>query len=152
MKLSAKERTGLRAMVELARRHGEGPISLSEVARAQDLPFPYLERVVASLRRSELLSSVRGAHGGYLLAREPSMISVGDVFRAVEGSLMTLDCMSTEGSGCARESICATRNVWQIVVERLRETLDNTSLADVLRWDSRDSIESIGEPVFLKGS
>ncbi len=134
VKLTARERTGLRAMVEFARRYGEGPTALSEVARAQDLPLPYLEQVVAALRRAGLLESMRGAHGGYLLARHPAEISAGDVFRAVEGSLMTLDCMRTDGS-CVREPICATRNVWQIIVNRLQDALDNTSLADVLAWD-----------------
>ena len=136
MKLSARERTGLRAMVEFARQYGSGPTPLSEVAQAQDLPFPYLERVVASLRRSGLLESVRGAHGGYMLTREPSSISVADIFRAVEGSLMTLDCMRTDGSGCVREPFCATRSVWQSVADRLKQTLENTSLASVLHQDA----------------
>jgi len=132
MKLSARERIGLRAMVEFARGYGAGPISLTRVARAQGMSRPYLEQVAASLRRSGLLASVRGAHGGYMLTREPSAISVGDVFRAVEGSLMPLDCMRTDGSSCAREPICATRSIWQAVSERLSETLDNTSLADMV--------------------
>ena len=136
MKLSARERTGLRAMVEFARRHGEGPTALSEVARIQELPLPYLEQVVASLRRAGLLRSVRGAHGGYMLSNAPSSISVGDVFRAVEGCLMPLDCMRADGSTCAREPTCATRSVWEAVADRLRETFDNTSLADVLLGDS----------------
>jgi Rrf2 family cysteine metabolism transcriptional repressor len=135
MKFSAMERTGLRAMVELARRHGQGPTPLREVAQIQDLSLPYLEHVVAALRDSELLSSVRGAHGGYLLAREPETISVGDVFRAVEGGLISLDCMREDGVPCEREPICASRNVWQLVAERLEETLDNTSLADLVHWD-----------------
>ena len=132
MKLSAKERTGLRAMVEFARRYGQGPTPLSEVARVQDLPLPYLERVVAPLRRGGLLESVRGAHGGYALTREPAAITVGDVFRTVEGALMTLDCMGTDGCECGREPICATRSVWQTVTACLQETLDNISLSDIV--------------------
>jgi len=109
MKLSSKEHTGLQAMVEFARRYGRGPTSLGEVARAQELPLPYLEQVIAPLRRSGLLTSVRGVHGGYALSRDPATISVGDVFRAVEGSLMTLDCTRPDGSPCTKESTCATR-------------------------------------------
>jgi len=131
MRLSSKEHTGLQAMVEFARRYGSGPISLSEVARAQELPLPYLEQVIAPLRRSGLLTSARGVHGGYALAREPAAISVGDVFRAMEGSLITLDCMRPDGSPCSKESTCATRGVWQSVSERLSETLDNLTLADI---------------------
>jgi Rrf2 family cysteine metabolism transcriptional repressor len=131
MRLSAKERTGLHAMVEFARHHGEGPLSLSRVADAQSLPLPYLERVAAALRRAGLLESVRGAQGGYLLARRPQAISVGDVFRAVEGSLMSLDCMRDDAC-CDREATCAARSVWEGVSARLRETLDGITLADVL--------------------
>ncbi|NLG50986.1 MAG: Rrf2 family transcriptional regulator [Chloroflexi bacterium] len=133
MKFSAKERTGLRAMVEFARQHGQGPIPLSEIARLQDLPLPYLERVAASLRNAGLLDSVRGAAGGYSLARDPESISIGDIFRAVEGSLTSLECLDEEGGHCERESICAARMVWQKVSDRLHETLDNTSLSDLLR-------------------
>jgi len=132
MRLSAKERTGLRAMVELARRHGQGPTPLSEISRIEELPLPYLEHVVGELRRAGLLQSARGMHGGYLLSREPSRISVGDVFRAVEGTLVPLDCLGGDSTACAREPVCAARHVWQKVSERLSETLDNTSLSDLL--------------------
>jgi Rrf2 family protein len=135
MKLSAMERTGLRAMVELARRYGQGPTPLREVAQVQGMSLPYLERVVAALRDAGLLASVRGAHGGYLLAHEPQAISVGDVFRAVEGCLMPLDCLRDGGIQCERELICASRNVWQLVSERLQETLDHTTLADLVHWE-----------------
>lgn len=131
MRLSSKEHVGLQAMVELARRYGQGLTSLGEVARAQELPLPYLEQVAALLRRAGLLASVRGAHGGYALARPPQAISVGDVFRAVEGSLLTLDCTRPDGSPCTREATCATRSVWRIVAQRLGETLDRLTLADI---------------------
>lgn len=132
MRLSSKERAALRAMVEFARRCGSAPTSLHKVAEAQELPLPYLERVAAALREAGLLISVRGAHGGYRLSRESEAISVGDIFRAVEGSLMNLDCMQ-DGVSCSRQPVCAARSVWQSVALRLSETLDHTSLADVLR-------------------
>ena len=133
MRISSRERTGLRAMVEFARRFGDGPTSLNEVARVQELPVPYLEHVAAALRRSGLLESVRGAHGGYMLGRGPAEISVADIFRAVEeDALLPLDCMRTDGSPCSRELTCATRNVWQILSDRLSETLEQTSLADIV--------------------
>ncbi len=131
MKLSSRERTGLRAMVELARHYGHGPVPLSQVSDVQGLPLPYLERIAGSLRQAGLLESVRGMHGGYMLARTPATISVGDIFRAVEGSLMSLDCMRPNTS-CDREAVCAARMVWAGVSARLKETLDGTSLADVL--------------------
>jgi Rrf2 family cysteine metabolism transcriptional repressor len=135
VRLSSKEHVGLQAMVEFARRYGRGPTSLSEVARTQELPLPYLEQVIASLRRAGLLASARGAHGGYTLTRHPTTISVGDIFRAMEGSLITLDCTRPDGSPCTKESSCATRSVWQTVARRLSETLDHLTLADILGRD-----------------
>lgn len=135
MKASARERTSLRAMEDFARRHGQGPTALREVAEAQGLPLPYLGRIAVSLRRAGLLESVRGAHGGYMLSRPPSEISVGDVFRAVEGSIVPLECTDGEEATCANVADCAARSVWQTVTRRLEETLDNTSLADVLQQD-----------------
>ncbi len=133
MRFSAREQTGLRAMIELARCHGNGPTALSEVAQAQDLPLPYLEQVAQTLRRAGLLASVRGAHGGYYLAREPEQIRVGDVFRALEGQLVTVECMGPDGSSCCeRESVCSARNVWQSLYTCLSETVDSITLADVI--------------------
>ena len=132
MRLSARERTALRAMVEFSRCYGGGPTALSEVAREQSLPLPYLEQVAADLRRAGLLDSVRGAHGGYSLACPPEQISVGDIMRAIEGPLVPLDCMRADGDGCEREPRCITRHIWEIVSDRLSETLDNLTLADVL--------------------
>ena len=133
MRVSAKERTSLRAMEEFARRYGGGPTALRAVAEAQGLPLPYLGRIAVSLRRAGLLESVRGAHGGYMLSRSPSNISVGDILRAVEGSLVPVECVDGEESTCAQEAECASRSMWQTITRRLEETLDSTSLADLLR-------------------
>jgi Rrf2 family transcriptional regulator, cysteine metabolism repressor len=141
MRLSAKERIGLRAIVELAHHYGQGPTSLREIAEVQGLPLPYLERIVASLKRAQLLISVRGSQGGYLLARAPSAITVSDVLRAVEGSLVHLDCMGGDVR-CNREATCATRTVWEGVMARLRETLDHTTLADLLSESPATATES----------
>jgi len=119
-------------MVELARRYGEGPIALNEVAETQGLSLPYLERVAASLRDAGLLSSVRGARGGYMLTRPPAEISVSDVFVAVEGNLLTVDCVCPDGSRCDREPVCATRDVMTTVRDCLSDTLGQTTLASVI--------------------
>jgi Rrf2 family protein len=132
MRLSARERTALLAMVELARRYGDGPTALNEVAQVQGLPLPYLERVAALLRKAGLLASARGAHGGYVLTREPAAISVSEVLTAVEGALVPVGCLTKGGPRCSRESSCATRNVWEVVASCVTETLENMSLADVL--------------------
>ena len=132
MRISAREQYGLRAMVELARHHDQGPLSLSEVAQAQDLSLSYLEQIVMPLRRAGLLRSVRGARGGYLLARSPKGVTVGDVIRALEGSIMPMACVAEDTcTPCERESSCATRTVWKEVHDRIVETLESTTLADL---------------------
>jgi len=133
MKFSAKEQYGLRVMVELARHHGEGPISLAQVAGAEQLPLPYLEQIVMPLRRAGLLNSLRGAHGGYMLARRPQDINVGDIIRALEGAIVTIPCVTEEsGVPCGREDICAVRAVWEDVRARVVAALGSMTLAGLL--------------------
>ncbi|NLT73368.1 MAG: Rrf2 family transcriptional regulator [Chloroflexi bacterium] len=132
MRLSAREQTGLRAMIALAPFYGEGPTALSQVALSQDLPLPYLEQVAAVLRRAGLLESVRGARGGYSLSREPSQISVRDVLEALEGSVLSLDCLDPGIPECERESGCPARGVWLRVRDCLQDTLSEMTLADVM--------------------
>ncbi len=123
-------------MVALARRYGDGPVSLSEIARAQGISQGYLEQVAAALRRAGLLISQRGAAGGYTLAREPQAITVGDVIRVLEGDIVPMTCVTDEFScdaPCAREGQCATRDVWLTVRMQLEKTLDNTTLSDLVR-------------------
>lgn len=136
VKFTAREQYGLRAMVELARRYGDGPVSLGKVARVQGLSQGYLEQVAAALRRAGLLISRRGAAGGYTLAHEPDAITVGDVIRVLEGEIVPMTCVTDEDScalPCAREGQCATRDVWLTVRGQLEKTLDGTTLADLVR-------------------
>jgi len=136
VKFTAREQYGLRAMVELARRYGDGPVPLSEVARVQGISQGYLEQVVASLRRAGLLISRRGAAGGYVLAHEPDAITVGDVIRTLEGDIVPMTCVNDAEScvpPCAREGQCATRDVWLTVRMQLEKTLDSTTLSDLVR-------------------
>ena len=136
MKLSAKERTALRAMAELARRYGQGPVALNEIATSEGLALPYLERIAMDLRKAGLITSVRGAHGGYCLARTPETISIGDVIRSVEHSLVLLDCAPGNGSSHCREAGCAARLVLETIAKRLQEALDSTSLASIANQPS----------------
>ena len=131
MKLSAKERTALRAMAELARRYGQGLVSLNEVATSEGLTLPYLERIAMDLRKAGLVTSVRGARGGYCLARAPETISIGDVIRSVEHSLVLLDCAPGNRSNHCREAGCAAHLVLETIAKRLEQALDSTSLASI---------------------
>ena len=135
MKLSAREQYGLRAMIELGRRHGQGPVSLSDVAETQGVSLGYLEQIIPMLKAANLVESTRGAHGGYELTRAPWEITVGDVVRALEeGYIVPLKCIpGAEGDElCSRQGSCAARDVWRRMHEGIVEVLDSTTLADLL--------------------
>ena len=143
MKVSAKELYGLRAMSEFARHFGQGPLSLSEVAQTQGISQAYLEQIAIDLRRAGLLHSKRGAHGGYSLARAPESTTAGDVIRALEGSILPIQCVAEQRcTPCAREDACTTKGIWEQVRDRLVETLDSITLADTLA----DTLEDLEWP------
>ncbi len=132
MKLSTRGHYGLLAMVELAKRYGEPPVSLSEIAQSGELPLAYLEQLFGTLRQAKLVEGTRGVRGGYRLTRAPGEISVGEVVRVLEGPIGPVDC-AIEGESadcCSRSTACATKEMWQRVRESILEVLDNTSLAD----------------------
>lgn len=132
MKLSTKGEYGLRAMFDLAQRYGEGPISLKSIAERQDISEHYLEQLVAGLRKAGLVKSVRGAQGGYTLAREPAEIKVGDIIRVLEGPIAPMDCVSEEENElCERAGTCITRGIWEKVRDSITEVLDSITLEDM---------------------
>ncbi|MDD4767449.1 MAG: Rrf2 family transcriptional regulator [Desulfotomaculaceae bacterium] len=132
MRLSTRGHYGLKAMFDLAQNYGSGPISLKTVAERQNLSDHYLEQLIAMLRKAGLVKSMRGAKGGYFLAREPSKIKVGDVIRALEGPIAPVHCVSEKDPGsCNEADYCITRTVWVRVRDGLAELLDSITLADL---------------------
>jgi Rrf2 family cysteine metabolism transcriptional repressor len=139
MMFSTKAEYGVRVMVELARRAGEEPIPLAEIAAHDGLPLAYLEHLVARLRKAGLVDSRRGSHGGYLLARAPGEITMAEVVEALEGSIAPIECISEAADGsivCAREAslehVCPTKLLWTRVRFSIVSTLQETTLADLL--------------------
>lgn len=132
MRVSAKELYGLRAMTEFARHCGRGPLPLAEVARSQGISQAYLEQIAIDLRRAGLLRSKRGSQGGYFLAGAPEDTTAGDVIRALEGSILPVQCVAEQKcTPCALEDGCSARGIWEEVRDRLVETLDSITLADL---------------------
>jgi Rrf2 family protein len=119
-------------MGEFARHFGRGPLPLSEVSRSQGISQPYLEQIAIDLRRAGLLKSRRGALGGYYLARAPQDITAGDVIRALEGSILPVQCVAEHKcTPCSLQEGCSARGIWEQVRDRLVETLDSIVLADL---------------------
>jgi len=139
MMFSTKAEYGVRVMVELARRVGEEPVPLTEIAEHDGLPLAYLEHLVARLRKAGLLESRRGSRGGYLLARVPTEITMAEVVEALEGSIAPIECISESSDGsivCSRESdpghVCPTKLLWTRVRFSIVRTLEETTLADLV--------------------
>lgn len=136
MKVSSRAHYGLRAMTELARTHGHGTLSLTEIASREGLPLPYLEQVIGPLRKAGLVEGMRGAHGGYRLTRAPAEIKVGEIVRILDGPDATalVECAADGyvGGSCARDTECLSRPLWSRVKAALDMVLFTTSLADLL--------------------
>jgi Rrf2 family transcriptional regulator, cysteine metabolism repressor len=131
---STRGEYGVRLMVELARHHGSGPASLTEMASHEALPRPYLEQLVSSLREAGLVTSTRGARGGYVLARAPEQIRMGEVIRALEGPIAPMVCASQEPSHagiCGRTGFCNVNLLWVKVRDAITDALDSVTLADL---------------------
>jgi Rrf2 family transcriptional regulator, cysteine metabolism repressor len=138
-------------MVQLARRFGTGPASLAEIAADEDLPRAYLEQLVTGLRDAELVTSTRGARGGYELARPPTQIRMSDVLRALEGPIAPMICASDDEAEhaqlCDRSARCTVNVLWVRVRDAITGTLDAMSLADLvpqrtIELDHRDAAAS----------
>ena len=131
---STKGEYGVRLMVELARHHGEGPVSLAEVAEHEDLPRPYLEQLVVNLREAGLVESTRGARGGYTLTRSPDAIGMGEVLRALEGPIVPMLCASHDpnnAESCGRTTFCTVNLLWVRVRDAITTAVDSLSLAEL---------------------
>ena len=140
MKVSTRVHYGLRAMTELARSYAEERlVSISEIARSEDLPLAYLEQLVGELRRAGLVEGTRGVRGGYRLARPPSAITVGDVYRVLEGAVAPVECTAEDylPGSCVREPVCLSRSIWDRVQHAILAVLDSTTLDDLLKTELR---------------
>lgn len=133
MKISTKGRYGLLAMIDIAAHQSQGSVSLRSVAERTDLSESYLEQLLSTLRKAGLVKSTRGAQGGYMLAKSPDSITMGDILRELEGSLSPVGCLETsEDSPTSRGcSSCVTRPVWEKLYNSLNNILDNTKLSDL---------------------
>ena len=147
MLFSTKAEYGVRLMVELGRRNGDAvpesaePVSLTALAEAEGLPLSYLEHLVAKLRHAGLVGSVRGAHGGYRLAKAPSQITMLEVVQALEGPITPMVCFHESPDGrvlCSHETdgddACATKLLWTRVQGGVSKALAGTTLAELVEF------------------
>ncbi|MBU4304765.1 MAG: Rrf2 family transcriptional regulator [Candidatus Omnitrophica bacterium] len=128
MKISTRARYGTRLMVELGLHYGEGPIFLKDIAKNEDISLKYLSQIIIPLKTAGLVDSFRGAHGGYLLTRPPDQITMKEVIEILEGNFNLVECVKSPSS-CSRISLCATRNLWSVLGEKITQVLEGVTLA-----------------------
>ncbi len=144
MKLSTKGRYGLRAFIDLAVYSESKPVSLTMIAKRQNISVSYLEQLVAKLKRAGLVESIRGANGGYILSRPASEYSVGEVLRALEEELVPVDCAAINGKSsehCVGSKNCLSRIVWERINESINNTVNNIFIGDLLEENRRNQKE-----------
>lgn len=134
MKISTKGRYGLTIMIELARQYGEGPIPLKTIARNNNLSEHYLEQLATPLRNAGLITSVRGAYGGYKLPRKPNDITAGDIIRVLEGPITPVEVIEDEEP--------AKQALWLRIRDAVKDVLDTTTLRDLIQYDENQTKES----------
>ena len=118
-------------MVDIALEYGKGRISVNQLAERQGVSVPYLEQLIASLKKAGLVESVRGAAGGYTLARAPEEISVGEVLRALEGTPAILECVGVDGTECENVCSCSARPLWLKLQQKIDDVLNTTTIKDM---------------------
>src|SRR6202030_731046 len=133
--ISTKGEYGVRIMVDLARHYGERPRSLTDISQAEMLPLAYLEQLVKLLREADppLVTSTRGAHGGYRLSRNPEQITMGEILRVLEGPIAPMIC-ATEGEMteiCGKLGSCKIQQLWSKVRDAVATTIDAMTLAEL---------------------
>ncbi|MEW5783520.1 MAG: Rrf2 family transcriptional regulator [Bacillota bacterium] len=139
MQLSTKARYAARAMIELAVYYGQGPTLLKEISQRQQLSEKYLEQLMAPLRASGLIYTLRGNKGGYILGKDPREITLYEVINIVEGSLAPVPCVD-KAEMCQRAPSCVTRQVWVDLQKKIVDELKAVSLADLAAKQEQQSL------------
>jgi len=151
---TTKAEYGVRLLIEIGRQGQDQPVSLKVIADTENLPLAYLERIVALLKRAGLVQSTRGAHGGYVLALKPEDIKMDQVVLALEGSLAPMECFVDDRADDGRVLCshhddsgrgCATKLLWTRVQVGVSNTLAQTSLAELIEFQSRQLSRVSGE-------
>ena len=131
MKLSTRTMYGIRAIIELAKHHGQGPLQIKLIAAHQEISVKYLEQLMTILKTGGFIRSLRGSKGGYLLARPPEQIRLDAVFTALEGAAEPAECVD-DASSCSRAADCVTRELWLEVQAAVLKVLGSVTLQDMV--------------------
>lgn len=132
MHVSTKGRYALRMMIDLAEHQNGGYVALKEIAERQGISKKYLEQIIPIINRTDYLKATRGSQGGYMLAKDPSKYTVGDILRLTEGSFAPVGCVDPDPMECERCHECVTLPIWRGLANVINEYLDSITLQDIL--------------------
>jgi Rrf2 family protein len=133
MGFSQKTVYAMRAIYELAKRYGQGPVSIATIAEAQTIPGRFLENILLQLKQSGVVASMRGKEGGYSLARPPAQVCVGDILRAIEGPIDPVSCLSGSGQDtCPMREDCVFLPMWRQAQEAMLTVYDAANFEDLV--------------------
>ncbi len=139
--LTQKSRYALRSLLYLVEEGGGAPVQLARIAQTQNIPPKYLELIMLDLKKADLVRSIRGPRGGYILTRDPAAISFGEIVRALEGPIALISCASVNFyapcGDCHDEETCAIRRAFAVIRDKTTEILDSISLDQGAEWEGR---------------
>ncbi len=144
LKIPQKVHHALLVVGKLAERHTDGvPLSLQEIAKESGLSQGFLEEIAGHLRRAQIIESRRGSRGGYILAHDPAEITVSDIIEAIEGPIQMVDCLDDK-IGCVLAVGCSNKSIWSRLQHKVQETLDATTIGDMIGAEKRQHSYDVG--------
>lgn len=139
MKISTKGRYGVRILLDLARHENGNPRLIRDIAESQQISEKYISRLIIDLRRAGIVRSIRGAKGGFRLAKSPREVTLLDIVEVMEGPLAIVDCVRTPEK-CPRNQRCVSREIWNNLNSDIRESMRKVTLQDIIENDRRQNL------------
>ncbi|MDE7423005.1 MAG: Rrf2 family transcriptional regulator [Lachnospiraceae bacterium] len=136
MKISTKGKNAIKIMLDMATYYTGEPVKVKDIARRQNISGKYLEQIMTVLQKAALVKSIRGAYGGYLLKYPPEEYTMGQILKAVEGSMSPTDCVGENGTPCEMKANCVSFRLWEKLDNAINDVLEGITLADMLEWQN----------------
>ena len=142
MKLTSKGRYAVMALMDLAKFNSRNPVSLRDISLRQGISLDFLEQIFSKLKRNEIVQSIRGTQGGYILNKQPNEIKLANIFHAVDETVKTVQCKKESKKGCnGKASKCITHNLWDELETHINNFFENKSLEDLLTNNRENKIQ-----------
>ncbi|KRO55319.1 MAG: [Fe-S]-binding protein [Pelagibacteraceae bacterium BACL5 MAG-120705-bin12] len=142
MKLTSKGRYAVMALMDLAKFNSRNPVSLRDISLRQGISLDFLEQIFSKLKRNEIVQSIRGTQGGYILNKQPNEIKLANIFHAVDETVKTVKCKKESKKGCnGKATKCITHNLWDELETHINNFFENKSLEDLLTSNKENRIQ-----------